>query len=473
MTRSFFQTTNTMQRQFSDIRRKFVARLLFPVAAVALVMVLGGVAVYGASEIRQVQQDMEAAAHQQANGIIELLAVTDALAMQRVQGGMQLLQEKAAAAGTPSLGGMMKVRDMELPTLKFGDNTQTGNYDIVDATARAVGGTQTLFARVEDNYVRVSTNITVASERAIGTLLDRAGPAYEAITRGQNFYGVADILGEPFLTAYEPMIDPKGSVVGIWYVGYKIDQQPFKNIIAQYKPASGGIVSILDANGTPRFFPQHMSKEAVTSIAQGVEPGWKVIRKTYDRWRFDVMVAYPEREIYRAVRARAVNALLFCIVAYIIGLALLMRTLRRHVLKPLGGEPNLLARHAWSIAGGRLEDDIIADRNDHESMLAALRATQDKLRTMSASIHENAADVAGLMREVDEAAQAYRANPGDDTFIMLVSKLKILQRAADMLQASIAYALPGSGEQKSDTYVYQGGASLWGTPQPPVPPASD
>jgi hypothetical protein len=38
---------------------------------------------------------------------------------------------------------------------------------------------------------------------------------------GKAFYGEVPILGVPYITGYEPIRYGSGTVIGIWYVGYK------------------------------------------------------------------------------------------------------------------------------------------------------------------------------------------------------------------------------------------------------------
>jgi hypothetical protein len=58
--------------------------------------------------------------------------------------------------------------------------------------------------------------------RAIGTSLDRNGPAIARIKKGEAYYGEATILGKPYMTGYEPIRDASNTVVGIYYVGYAL-----------------------------------------------------------------------------------------------------------------------------------------------------------------------------------------------------------------------------------------------------------
>jgi len=93
-----------------------------------------------------------------------------------------------------------------------------GNFAAVDKIKTLVGGTATIFM----NDTRISTNVMKPDgTRAIGTMLAK-GPAYEAIfDRKTSFRGEVPILGEIYMTAYDPIFDASRNVVGILYVGIK------------------------------------------------------------------------------------------------------------------------------------------------------------------------------------------------------------------------------------------------------------
>jgi len=93
-----------------------------------------------------------------------------------------------------------------------------GNFAAVDKIKTLVGGTATIFM----NDTRISTNVMKPDgTRAIGTQLAK-GPAYEAIfDRKTSFRGEIAILGEPYMTVYDPILDANRNVIGILYVGIK------------------------------------------------------------------------------------------------------------------------------------------------------------------------------------------------------------------------------------------------------------
>lgn len=93
-----------------------------------------------------------------------------------------------------------------------------GNFTAVDKIKALVGGTATIFM----NDTRISTNVMKPDgTRAIGTQLAK-GPAFEAVfDRKTAFRGEVAILGEPYMTVYDPIFDANRNVIGILYVGIK------------------------------------------------------------------------------------------------------------------------------------------------------------------------------------------------------------------------------------------------------------
>ncbi|MET0446369.1 MAG: cache domain-containing protein [Pseudorhodoplanes sp.] len=93
-----------------------------------------------------------------------------------------------------------------------------GNFAAVDKIKTLVGGTATIFM----NDTRISTNVMKPDgTRAIGTQLAK-GPAYEAVfDRKTAFRGEVAILGQPYMTVYDPIFDANRNVIGILYVGIK------------------------------------------------------------------------------------------------------------------------------------------------------------------------------------------------------------------------------------------------------------
>ena len=101
--------------------------------------------------------------------------------------------------------------------LLLGNYTLNGNFELPDRVQDIFGGVATIFMGDE----RVSTNVLNAEgQRAVGTKL--TGPAYDAVFKQEKPYrGTTTILGIPYLTAYDPITDKDGKVIGALFVGVK------------------------------------------------------------------------------------------------------------------------------------------------------------------------------------------------------------------------------------------------------------
>ena len=138
----------------------------------------------------------------------------------KVEKAMKLMIEKASKLGVAKIEGVEKLDGVDIPVLHFGKNKINGLTSLVDDVKKEVGASATVFVRVGDNFIRITTNILKDGKRAIGTPLDPKGKAYAKIVKGKAFYGKVDILGKMYNTGYEPIFDEKKNVIGIYYVGY-------------------------------------------------------------------------------------------------------------------------------------------------------------------------------------------------------------------------------------------------------------
>ena len=96
------------------------------------------------------------------------------------------------------------------------------DHRIVDRATSYVGGNATLFVYDDatDQFVRRTTNVKKENgDRAVGTHLAADHPGQAIIRRGETYKGPAMLFGSRFYTAYHPVFNPAGKVIGIIYVG--------------------------------------------------------------------------------------------------------------------------------------------------------------------------------------------------------------------------------------------------------------
>ncbi|MRS01701.1 methyl-accepting chemotaxis protein [bacterium] len=101
--------------------------------------------------------------------------------------------------------------------LMIGDHVLNNDYSVPDKLKNLTGGTATIFMNDE----RVSTNVVKEDgSRAVGTKLQ--GMAYDTVFKeGRSYRGEAEILGTQYFTAYDPIKDASGKVIGALYTGIK------------------------------------------------------------------------------------------------------------------------------------------------------------------------------------------------------------------------------------------------------------
>jgi len=139
---------------------------------------------------------------------------------ERVKKSMEALKERCTKLGVPKVEGEATVAGKKVPVLFFGTTKMNDYITIVDSIKNDMGGTATLFVKAGSEYVRITTNVQVDGQRAVGTILDPAGKAIVNINKGEAYYGEVDILGKKYTSGYEPIKDAAGKTIGVFYVGY-------------------------------------------------------------------------------------------------------------------------------------------------------------------------------------------------------------------------------------------------------------
>ncbi len=161
---------------------------------------------------------------------------------------------------------------------RVGDISLTsGNY-FVDEVQRLVGGTCTIFQRIEGNrLVRISTNVIgKRGKRATGTFISAKSPVTQAILAGHSYRGRAYVGDDWYITAYEPITNHNGTVIGALSVGVKDPgAHSLKEEIKKIKVGDTGYVYVIDSKGILKIHPV---KEGENIIDSKDSSGVKYIR---------------------------------------------------------------------------------------------------------------------------------------------------------------------------------------------------
>lgn len=213
-------------------------------------------------------------------GVYNLVQTENEAVQEQVNGNLRVARHLLTKAGGAGLGSetvswtavnqlTRDTQDLTLPRFLVGDRWIGQIRDVateaplVDEVASLVGGTATLFQRINErgDMLRVATTVRATpSERAIGTYIPAVqpdgsdNPVIAAILNGKTYHGRAYVVHDWYLTAYEPLHDSNGQLIGMLYVGVR--QQAvasrIRQAILQTSVGKTGYVYIIGGRGEDR-----------------------------------------------------------------------------------------------------------------------------------------------------------------------------------------------------------------------------
>ncbi|WP_243544722.1 methyl-accepting chemotaxis protein [Pseudodesulfovibrio tunisiensis] len=188
-----------------------------------------------------------------AESIYSMMEMQHNLLADKVRTDLNLMEEAIQAEGAPWLNledtvsvtlvnQITKEKESAtIPSLEFGTRKVFQNYDLVDSVQAKVGGTATIFQVLPGKLLRISTNVKkLDGQRAVGTYIPDTSPVYKTIMKGETYYGIAYVVNAWYQTAYKPLKDWKGNIVGVIYVGRRILTPEFHKAVEAAKIGGKG-----------------------------------------------------------------------------------------------------------------------------------------------------------------------------------------------------------------------------------------
>jgi len=95
------------------------------------------------------------------------------------------------------------------------------NTNMIDQITKVTGETASIYAYDEASKVfsEATTSIAKPDGTRTALTLDKTDPAYATIISGKTYMGETTILGVPYFSTYQPIVNPDGAIIGILYVG--------------------------------------------------------------------------------------------------------------------------------------------------------------------------------------------------------------------------------------------------------------
>ena len=398
--------------------------------SLAIVLSLGGFALFLNAEIRDINERDETEQLRKTNMmVLDMIGQTDSI--------LRGQAESWAHAFTTALAGRYTLEGGDDPVLKLNGVVLNGSTGEVDTfSLRTKGNVATVFAKKGDDFVRVTTSVKKEDgSRAVGTLLGKEHPAYVLVREGKSFTGKATLFGRDFMTKYDPIHDAAGQVIGLHFVGIDIVESiaRMKETIKKIKLGTTGYAYVLDATPGPKagtlivhptsegkniieakdnegrpFIREIVEKRNGTIIypwmnteAGDTRPRNKiVIYNDYKDWNWIVASGSYTEEIFSlADRARNLT-IAATFVLTITLLAILTFYLNRIVIRPLTG----LVGSSQRIANGDLTIRLDTGRGDEiGAVMHAMHEMAEKLGTIIGGVRSASDTIGDAARQMSVA----------------------------------------------------------------------
>lgn len=335
--------------------------------------------------------------------IMGLLEVSDDIMAKRVQNSMRLLKQRGMALGRPEQKGDVDVNGVTVPDLWLGNYPQGNNFNLLDDLTEIMDGTATIFSRSGNDYIRIATNVVKNGKRAIGTKLSPSGKAIKKIANNQAYYGQVDILGMPYLTAYEPIMNPSGDNIGIWYVGYSADIDAVESSIRKTRILSKGFVALLDAKKQVRAHSDNHDKKAIEQILANPGSDWQLNRFDYEPWQYQLVVASSNEEARQISTLSAIYTIAAILTGGAILLGILVIVMKKIISDPIQGY--LTAITDVAEGEGDLTVQFSVDRQDELGQMAqAFNKLFERLRRNINDVADQVTDLQRVTVDLEKTA---------------------------------------------------------------------
>jgi len=155
-----------------------------------------------------------------------------------------------------------KVGNIDAPAFYNGETLLNNNFGVLEEYTNKSGAIATIFARMGDDFVRVTTTLKKEDgTRAYGTMLGKKSPALQAMLNGETFSGKVKLFGKDYVVIYEP-IKNGNEVVGITFIGYEFSKvlETLRQEIKQIEVSDSGYAFMMTNKGELLIHPTLQGK---------------------------------------------------------------------------------------------------------------------------------------------------------------------------------------------------------------------
>ncbi|AZF50347.1 Methyl-accepting chemotaxis sensor/transducer protein [Pseudomonas sp. R4-34-07] len=298
------------------------------------------------------------------------------------------------------------VAGVQTPGLYLGSQLLNNNFSEVDEFKDMSGGVATVFVRSGDDFVRISTSLTKQDgNRAIGTVLDRQGPAYQRVFSGQTYIGRAVLFDRSYMTQYSPVRDASGKVIAVLFIGfdYTDEQKAQFDNLKRFRIGQTGSLSLLDEQKhwlVPPAGVQALDQAIPVMLDLAKKPGegrfWSdknedfySVSVPFEGGPWAVVASMPKAEIRAVTWDVGLRLVIGSVLAMLLAVGATVWLLRSK-LAPLSD----LVRQAEALGAGDLSARLNVSSHDEIGQLArSFNQMGEALSTMVSHIRKAAEEV--------------------------------------------------------------------------------
>lgn len=208
----------------------------------------------------------------QVSGVSDMAQMLDSSLSAEVESYTRLFNSFLPQPLSRDESQLRSINGLNVPLLLAGDRILHENNAIPDDFLARTSAISTLFVRSGEDFVRIATSLRKEDgSRAIGTMLDRASPAWQKVSRGETYRGLALLFGKRYITEYQPVKDGADNTIAILFVGVDITAswQVMREKILSRHLGSSGRFYVLDGAAGKNYgnYLFHSSEE-------GKRPAW-------------------------------------------------------------------------------------------------------------------------------------------------------------------------------------------------------
>ncbi|MCW3785304.1 methyl-accepting chemotaxis protein [Plebeiibacterium sediminum] len=309
-------------------------------------------------------------------------------------------------------------RKIEVPEWTVQGEQIQNSTRFVDEIKDLVGGTATIFQKIDDGFLRISTNVIDKNgERAVGTYIPNSSPVVKSIMEGNTYVGRAFVVDDYYLTAYKPLIID-GTIQGIIYVGVKEkNMDKLKAIFNDKIFFDSGYPYIVTNDGTLIIHPKDEGKSIANEdfflkMKNAKEEKGLITyqyggKKKYQYFRhLDEIQSYIAVTVYEDELFASVYYIRNIIIVALIISILILGVLIYFIAKDISNSLEKAVYISESIAEGNLTSKLEIDQKDEIGQLAsALNKMIDGLRDIVTNIKTGADRIGVASQQLSGSSQ--------------------------------------------------------------------